>query len=41
MPDDVFGIDEIAVFDGEWVDKNYAVAGDVLDGVRKEINVTD
>lgn len=21
------------MYDGEWVDKNYAVAGDVLDGV--------
>lgn len=30
--DDVFVIDEISLFNGEWVDKNYAVAGDVLDG---------
>lgn len=29
---DVFGIDEITLYDGEWVEKNYAVAGDVLDG---------
>lgn len=29
---DVFGIDELTVFEGEWSDKTYAVAGDVLDG---------
>lgn len=29
---DVFGIDEITLFEGEWNDKCYAVAGDVLDG---------
>ncbi|XP_055598617.1 complement component 1 Q subcomponent-binding protein, mitochondrial [Uranotaenia lowii] len=29
---DVFGIDEITLFEGEWNDKIYAVAGDVLDG---------
>ncbi|XP_055547356.1 complement component 1 Q subcomponent-binding protein, mitochondrial isoform X2 [Wyeomyia smithii] len=29
---DVFGIDEITLFEGEWNDKTYAVAGDVLDG---------
>lgn len=29
---DVFGIDEITIFEGEWNDKVYAVAGDVLDG---------
>lgn len=29
---DVFGIDEITIYDGEWSDKVYAVAGDVLDG---------
>ncbi|XP_053691674.1 complement component 1 Q subcomponent-binding protein, mitochondrial, partial [Sabethes cyaneus] len=29
---DVFGIDEITLFEGEWSDKTYAVAGDVLDG---------
>lgn len=29
---DIFGIDEITLYDGEWVEKNYAVAGDVLDG---------
>lgn len=29
---DVFGIDEITMFEGEWSDKTYAVAGDVLDG---------
>ncbi|XP_053668679.1 complement component 1 Q subcomponent-binding protein, mitochondrial [Anopheles marshallii] len=29
---DVFGIDEVTIFQGEWNDKVYAVAGDVLDG---------
>lgn len=29
---DVFGIDEITIYSGEWNDKVYAVAGDVLDG---------
>ncbi|XP_044735055.1 complement component 1 Q subcomponent-binding protein, mitochondrial isoform X2 [Chrysoperla carnea] len=30
--DDIFGIDEVTFFSGEWEDKKYAVAGDVLDG---------
>lgn len=29
---DVFGIDEVTIFEGEWNEKTYAVAGDVLDG---------
>lgn len=29
---DVFGIDEITVYEGEWNNTMYAVAGDVLDG---------
>lgn len=29
---DVFGIDEMCIFEGTWNDKVYAVAGDVLDG---------
>lgn len=29
---DVFGIDELTIYSGEWNDKIYAVAGDVLDG---------
>ncbi|KDR12558.1 complement component 1 Q subcomponent-binding protein, mitochondrial [Zootermopsis nevadensis] len=29
---DIFGIDEVTIFNGEWNDKAYAVAGDVLDG---------
>ncbi|XP_053609562.1 complement component 1 Q subcomponent-binding protein, mitochondrial isoform X1 [Plodia interpunctella] len=29
---DIFGIDEITIYKGEWNDKVYAVAGDVLDG---------
>lgn len=31
--DDIFGIDEITLFDGEWEEKNYSVAGEILDGV--------
>lgn len=31
--DDVFGIDEMTIYQGEWNEKIYAVAGDVLDGV--------
>lgn len=31
--DDVFAIDELCIFKGEWNDKVYAVSGDVLDGV--------
>lgn len=37
--DDVFGIDEFTIFDGAWEDKNYAVAGDVLDGVSAHIRM--
>jgi hypothetical protein len=33
ISDDIFGIDEVTIFSGEWSDKTYAVAGDVLDGV--------
>lgn len=29
---DVFGIDELTIYEGEWSEKTYAVAGDVLDG---------
>lgn len=29
---DVFGIDELTIYEGEWSEKVYAVAGDVLDG---------
>lgn len=29
---DVFGIDEITLFDGEWEERNYSVAGEILDG---------
>jgi complement component 1 Q subcomponent-binding protein, mitochondrial len=32
----VFGIDEVTLYGGEWNDKKYAVAGDVLDGVSLE-----
>ncbi len=30
--DDIFAIDEVTLFDGEWNEKKYAVAGDILDG---------
>jgi hypothetical protein len=33
ISDDIYGIDEVTIFNGEWSDKTYAVAGDVLDGV--------
>ncbi|XP_067010688.1 complement component 1 Q subcomponent-binding protein, mitochondrial [Anabrus simplex] len=29
---DIFGIDEVTLFEGEWTEKTYAVSGDVLDG---------
>ncbi|XP_041979039.1 complement component 1 Q subcomponent-binding protein, mitochondrial [Aricia agestis] len=29
---DIFGIDEVTLYKGDWSDKVYAVAGDVLDG---------
>ncbi|KAJ6628237.1 Complement component 1 Q subcomponent-binding protein, mitochondrial [Pseudolycoriella hygida] len=29
---DLFGIDEVTTFEGEWTEKNYAVAGNLLDG---------
>jgi len=29
---DVFGIDELTIYEGEYTEKTYAVAGDVLDG---------
>lgn len=33
--DDVFGIDEVTMYEGEWTDKNYSATGDVLDGVSE------
>uniref|UniRef100_A0A1B6IDI3 Complement component 1 Q subcomponent-binding protein, mitochondrial n=1 Tax=Homalodisca liturata TaxID=320908 RepID=A0A1B6IDI3_9HEMI len=30
--DDIFGIDEVTFYEGEWKDSNYAVSGEVLDG---------
>ncbi|EDV36997.1 uncharacterized protein Dana_GF13236 [Drosophila ananassae] len=36
---DVFSIDEMAIYDGEWNDKVYAVAGDVLDGYLYDLLV--
>ena len=32
FPGDLFAIDEVTVFDGEWNETKYAVAGDILDG---------
>lgn len=29
---DVFGIDELTIYNDDWTEKEYAVAGDVLDG---------
>lgn len=29
---DVFGIDEVTLYEGEWKSENYAVAGELLDG---------
>lgn len=36
--DDIYGIDEVTFYNGEWEEKNYAVAGDVLDGVSIDLN---
>lgn len=36
--DDIYGIDEVTFYNGEWEDKNYAVAGDVLDGVSIDLD---
>ena len=30
--EDIFTIDEVTMYEGEWTEKNYAVAGDILDG---------
>lgn len=30
--EDIFAIDEVTLFSGEWDEKKYAVAGDILDG---------
>lgn len=30
--DDIFAIEEVTLFQGEWNEKKYAVAGDILDG---------
>lgn len=40
---DVFGIDEISLFDGAWDDKHYSVAGEILDGCLYDLlmNVLD
>ncbi len=35
--EDAFVIDEICVYEGEYNDQTYAVAGDILDGVSKKL----
>lgn len=37
--DDIFGIDEVTFYEGEWKDSNYAVSGEVLDGVSFLFNL--
>lgn len=40
-PEDIFAIDEVTMFDGEKIsDKNYAVAGDILDGYLYDLFMT-
>ncbi|CAB0004879.1 unnamed protein product [Nesidiocoris tenuis] len=34
---DLFTIDEVVLYDGEWVEKNYAVSGEVLDGTLYDL----
>ena len=36
--DDVFGIDEVSIYKGEWNDKTYAVSGEILDGVSNSVS---
>lgn len=31
--DDIFSIDEISIYDGEWNENIYAVSGEVMDSV--------
>lgn len=33
LSDDIFGIDEITLYEGEYSDKVYAVSGEIIDGV--------
>lgn len=33
-PTDVFGINELTIYEGEWNEATYCVSGDILDGVR-------
>lgn len=37
---DIFGIDEVTMYEGEWTEKTYAVAGDVLDGYLYDLLMT-
>ncbi|KAG0720503.1 Complement component 1 Q subcomponent-binding protein, mitochondrial [Chionoecetes opilio] len=34
--EDVFGINELTVYEGEWSEATYCVSGDILDGMRKK-----
>lgn len=34
--DDIFGIDEITLYEGEHSEKVYAVGGEIIDGVSKK-----
>jgi hypothetical protein len=36
--DDIFTIDELAVYEDKHNDQTYAVAGDILDGVYFKVN---
>ena len=41
IPEDVFAIDEVTMFEGEdWNEKKYAVAGDILDGHLYDLFMT-
>lgn len=33
IADDIFGIDEISIYEGEWDENVYSVSGEVLDSV--------
>lgn len=33
VTDDVYGIDEISIYDGDWHENVYAVSGEVIDSV--------
>lgn len=37
---DIFAIDEITLYEGEWSDKTYAVSGEILDGYMYDLLMT-